>query len=690
MRTRLGPRITLLALAALGGPAGLHAQDWNSAPALALVNRAIRRRSVTTADTALHDYKAHAHGFVLFLGQFGNGLREPPRLIKADQLELEVYWKAPGASKQRIVGWRNAAELPTDINYHRDHLGIVQNNFGRAIRLGDGDEVLDVPHPLSPGALLDYDYALGDTQTVVLPRRSVHVVSVRVRPKDFDTPRIVGTVYLDAATADLVRMSFDFTPVSYRDPSLEDVSVVLEDALWDGRFWLPYRQEIEIRRRVTWLDFPARGIIRIRWQVGDYTFNLGLADQWFAGEEISPVPRAELDSFPWPTSLAAALDSTVVPARTDDLTRLRDEAARIAGSHVLSGLSPHRLGVRSLSDIAHVDRVEGLAVGAGIVQRLGRTGVEVSSRASYGFGDHRVKGVAEAAWHRATGTLTLSGYREVRDVSDRPVIAPLLNSMTTQEWGRDYGDYYLADGGRLSFHRLLGGQGDWDAAVARERVGSLATVGWPAGGGYAPNPALAGGGGSGVDLARVSVRRRAAGTGADVERDLAGGLSVEGGRLDGGTTYWRWSADGMVLLPVSATRVLISGAAGVGSAHLPAYRAFVSGGRGTLLGDDFRSWGGARAAQLGVEWRLPVPFVALSAGPYARTPRTATLAPYAVAGWTDRPIADTPWRATPGTRLTLGLALEWLGVIRVDGGYGVQSRRVHVALDVTRDFWGLL
>jgi len=687
---RTGPRLrtTLLLIAALGGAAGpLPAQDWNSAAVVALVTRAIRRRSATTADTALHDYKAHAHGFVLFLGQFGDGLREPPRLIKADQLELEVYWKAPGASKQRIVGWRNAAELPTDINYHRDHLGIIQNNFGRAIRLGEGDEVLDVPHPLSPGALLDYDYALGDTQRVTLPGRTVRVVALRVRPKDFDTPRIVGTLYLDVATADLVRMSFDFTPAAYRDPELEDVSVVLDDALWEGRFWLPYRQEIEIRRRVTWLDFPARGIIRGRWEVGDYTFNLGLADQWFAGEEISPVPKADLDSFPWPNTLAAALDSTVTPATSDDLTRLRAEAARIAGNHVLSGLSPSRVGVRSLSDILHVNRVEGLAVGAGMAQRLGGTGVELTARTGYGFGDHRVTGLAQASWSTGAGTWTLAGYRQVRDVSDQPVIAPLFNSISTQEWGRDYGDYYLADGGRLSWLRPAGPRTDWMAELGRERIGSLGVVGRPSSGAYAPNPAL---GGSGVDRARVSLRRRAAGLGADVERDLAGGLSLEGGRRDGGATYWRWSADGSALFPLAATRVLVTGEAGIGSAHLPAYRAFLSGGRGTLLGDDFRSWGGARDARLGVEWRLPVPFFSLSAGPYARTPGTLTVAPFAVAGWTARPIAGTPWRATPGTRVTLGLALEWLGVIRVEAGYGAQSRRMHAALDVARDFWGLL
>ncbi|MGH7606362.1 MAG: hypothetical protein ACREME_03400, partial [Gemmatimonadales bacterium] len=144
MRASLVLACSCAALAGLPLPR-LCAQEWNSQAARALAHRATERRVRAAGDTALRDYKASAHGFVFFLGQFGDGLTEPPRLVKADQLELEVYWKAPQLSKQRIVGWRDRAELPTDINYHRDHLGIVQNNFGRVIRLGEGDEVRDVP-----------------------------------------------------------------------------------------------------------------------------------------------------------------------------------------------------------------------------------------------------------------------------------------------------------------------------------------------------------------------------------------------------------------------------------------------------------------------------------------------------------------------------------------------------------------
>ena len=672
----------LLAFALLGPLGALSAQEWNSDAALGLARRAIERRDRTASDTTLRDYKAQAHGFLFFLGQFGEGLSEPPRLVKADQLELEVYWKAPQLSKQRIIGWRDRAELPTDINYHRDHLGIVQNNFGRVVRLGDGDEVRDAPHPLAPSGPDLYDFALGDTVTLVLPQRAVRVVALRVRPKDFGQARLVGTLFLDAETADLVRLAFNFTPRAYLDPQLEDVSIVLDNALWEGRFWLPYRQEVEIRRRATWLDIPARGIIRGRWEIDGYVFNLGLADSWFVGEEIVAVPKPERDSFPWNVPLAAAIQDIAEPVREGDLQAVRAEVARIAGRRALSGLRAQRLGVRRASDVLRANRVEGLAAGAGVVLRVPGDQLEVRALASYGVADRRAHGALTLA---AGPGIEVAGYRQVRDVSDVPVIAPLLNSIASQEFGDDYGDYYLATGGRAAWRGSLGARSEWRVTGARERVASLPVRAQPASGTFRPNPAV---GDGDYSVASLTLRRRS--EGFAVRRDLAAELSLEGGRVDGGPAYVRVAVAGHVLVPVGGSRVLLRLQGGAAGDGLPAHRAFVLGGRGTLLGDAFREWGGRRAALVHIEWRAPVPFVRMAAGPYARTPGTITLAPYAAAGWSDRPVPGTPWLATPGARVTLGLGLEWLGVFRLDAGYGLESRRARFAFDVARDFWDIL
>src|SRR5512141_1326663 len=273
-------------------PAVAGAQQWNDPRTRALVEQATERRARQIADTALASYHAVAHGYLTFLGQFGEGFTEPPKIVKADELALEVYWQAPNLSKQWIVGRRDTLLLPTDIPYHRDHLGIVQNDFPSIIRVGEGDEVRDVPHPLSAVGLNEYDFAIRDSLRIALGPRNLEGYEVRVRPKNDRAPRTVGAVFIDKESGEVVRMTFSFTRAALIDKELEDVSIVLENGLIEGRFWLPRRQEVEIRRTGTWLDYPARGIIRGRWEICCYEVNVPISPQIFAvGPEIMLGPR---------------------------------------------------------------------------------------------------------------------------------------------------------------------------------------------------------------------------------------------------------------------------------------------------------------------------------------------------------------------------------------------------------------
>jgi len=333
----------------------------------------------------------------------------------------------------------------------------------------------------------------------------------------------------------------------------------------------------------------------------------------------------------------------------------------------------------------HANRVEGLAAGAGIVLRGGGGRRELRLRASYGFADQRAKAAVTAVERAGRRAVEVSAYRDVRDVGDWPVIAPLQNSFAAQEFGHDYGDYYLAQGARLTYRHGVGVRGEWRAAAGRESFTSLAVAATPANGSFRPNPAV---GGPAVDLVQIAFERRS--EGFAVRRDLHVETVLEGGRQDGGGSYLRLSGAGHLLVPVGATRVLVRAQGGGASARLPARRAFVLGGRGTLLGEPFRAWGGRRMGLVHVEWRVPVPFPSLGVGPYARTPGTVTLAPYVAVGWAEYPVAGTPWMPTAGARTTLGLGVEWLGVFRCEAGFGTATHRVGVAFDVSRDFWGIL
>jgi hypothetical protein len=652
--------------------------------ALALVRRAVDRRVAAQADSTLRSYRTRAHGFVFFLAQLGEGLAEPPRLVKADELDVEVYWRAPNRSKQVILGWRDGAFLPTDIHYHRDHLGIVTNNFGDIIRIGEGDEVRDVVHPLSPAGLLLYDYVLGDSLAIATSGGEVVIREVQVRPRSFARPLVVGTLYLDVTTAELVRFRFSFTPAAYLDRQLEDISIVLENALFEHRYWLPYRQEVEIRRRVTWLDFPARGIIRGRWEIADYDMNPPLPPEIFGGPAIAGLQRPQPDDSTWDRPLSQAIAEVAAPLNRQDMDAVRVEVERIAGARALGGLPSRRLAAGSLSDLIRVNRVQGLALGFGGVIGLEGSRVRLRMEAGYGTSDHRVTGGGTIEADAGATQLRLGASRRIRDFSDLPVVAPVVNSLMAQEGGKDFGDYVLLHSAGLGIRQRLSGRTSVGLELAVEESKSVGVSASPANGSYRPNPAL---GAGSYRIARV-VLERASG-GIAVHRDLQGRVTLEGG--EGPSDYLRAAAEARWLASLGSGQLLSRAYLGAGSDGLPGYRSFALGGRGTLVGEPFRAYGGRTAALAHVEWRFQVPAPALPLGSFASTGRQVTIAPFLAAGYTARPVGGLTPGESGGVRPVAGVAIELLmRLIRIEAGLALRDGRFGVTVDVNRDWWGVL
>ena len=660
------------------------AQSQNNDTVLGIVRNAIQRRIAVQHDTGLEDFRARAHGFVFFLGQFGEGLSQPPILIKSDQLELEVYWRAPDASKQRIIGWRDRIDLPTDIRYHRDHLGIVQNDFGNKIRMGGGHEVSDVPHPLSPNGPGLYDYILADSLTIRIPQRDVRVVEVRVRPKEFSAPRIVGSLFIDVEQAEVVRLSFKFTPSAYLDPTIEDITLVLDNGLWEGRYWLPRRQEIEIRRRTKWLDLPARGIIRGRWEIDSYEFNVGLEDSLFLGPEIIAAPIEVRDLFPWSGPIDDEIGESAASAMSLDLETIRSKISDIALGKSLSGLARARPGAGSASEILHFNRVEGLAPGGGGVLRPAGGYFEIRGSASYGIADQRPKGSVVAGLSGKAG-LKIVAAREVRDVADESVISGVLNSLLAQEAGYDFGDYALIDKVMLGVEPQLGAALTVSAHAGYEKARRMRVAGKPARGVFRSNPDLAS---DGFAVVRLGIAVRVANF--ERRRQFRVRAGLEGG-VSSAAEYGRVRGDWKLQLPVGTTDFVSSGWVGWGSRELPRHRSFVFGGRGTMVGERFRSWGGRYTALGKAEWRISLPIPAIRLGSFSSTGNRIVAAPFATVGWAAGADPRLPWRATDGGRVVVGLAVEWFhGLIRIEAGWSLSGHRLGAVADVRRDFWDIL
>ncbi len=297
-----------------------------------------------------------------------------------------------------------------------------------------------------------------------------------MRPRDDREAAAVGAVYIAKDDGQVVRMAFSFTRSALKDKLLEDVSIVIENSLIEGRYWLPRRQEIEIRRTGSWMDFPARGIIRGRWDIRDYRVNQGSTVALSPGPEIVYAPPQRRAGFHWAdTSIMAGLPSDIDVARDDDVRQVQEEARRLVRAQALQRVQATRPSARSLSDLLQVNRAEGLALGAGVRRQIG-AGFDADLRGALWLrrpraqGERRLSGGSARMASRCacvpfatTATpATCARHRDIR------------NSIAAQEFGSDYSQPFDTRGAQATLQigthgglrwRLDGGY-EWQEGVA--------------------------------------------------------------------------------------------------------------------------------------------------------------------------------------------------------------------------------
>ena len=662
------------------------AQQWNDARVTELVSRATERRARQLADTGLTDYAATALGSLTFLAQVGEGFPDPPKVVKADQIALEVYWRTPNHSKQLIVGRRDTLLLPTDIQYHRDHLGIVQNNFPEIIRLGDGDEVRDVPHPLSAEGLRTYDYAISDSLRIEVPGQVIEVYEVKIRPKDDRVAAAVGAVYLSRADAQVVRMAFSFTRAALLDQQLEDVAIVLDNALIEERFWLPRRQEIEIRRSGTWLDFPARGIIRGGFEVCCYRINQGTAAVRFAGPEIDLAPPARRAAYRFEEPLSSIVPNDLSTASSEEVARVQARAMELVSQAALARARSGALLARSVSDLMRFNRAEGLSLGAGVRKSL-TPSVDLAVTGRYGFADERVKGTARLT-HRLSPrrSLSVGWFDELRDASDVQETSVLRNSIAAQEFGIDFTEPYHVRGFDLRANYPLGSRVTLSIGVVREWTDSARLEATPARRTFRPL----------MSVPKEHTWRSEYGLTLTSSALLGGAVDGEvGGRLrtveesDGQRVAGRVTARLQYMRPVGSASLVSSTFGGIADSRLPPQDLIRGGGPVTAPGYAPHQFVSQRLLSQRLELRLPVPFLPIPIGRWGHAPGRATLAPYAG-------ILVQEERDGAGNRSAVGYPsvgtglLLFFDLVRLDVAKGIRNGRWSFGVDLTRDLWRIL
>jgi hypothetical protein len=697
------PGLVLGVILALRGQS-VAAQAWDTPAANTLMDRAVARRA--QVDSTLKAWTGDGAGTLQFLVELGNSTILPPRVVKLVELASRIRWEAPGFSQQRIIGQRDTMLLPGDVGFYNDRYGVITNNLGDRISLGGtGRDVRDLPHPLSAGGRRGYVFAIVDSLSIAVPGRRVEAYELLLRPRNPEDPGMVGSMYLDRATGDLVRLAVTFTRAAIVDARIEQLSLVLENLLVDGRYWLPYRQELEVVRGSTWFDFPVEGIVRAKWIVSNQEAfadsavvppalpTTGRPVAVGTSGRITVAPESEWNAYQWNTPILAALDPTEQALSAAEVQSVQKQAETIVQQSVLDRATHASIGGRGISDFAHVNRVEGL--GLGIDGQVGLGGQwRAASRVAYGFSDEQLKGGLELSW-RARPALRVSvfGGRAYRDAGDVAEVSGVRNTLAAQILGDDDTDPYDVYAAGIGVRLEPGGALSWDLRLAAERQEGLSVNASPWSGTYGPTiPALD------LDAIRLDLtltrQRDAVGSsGSTLGWRVNGRLEAISPRDESpDALVARVAVSLMYDRPVGAPVLHLETHAGaVGGGNVPSQELIRLGGMVTGPGNSYHAFAARYGISQRAEVRIPVPFIAIPLLTYGKSPARATLAPYGTLVCVTDRVSQAGGSAADGCYPSVGVGFLMLfDFLRFDVAYGFGDGGWRFGVDAGRFLWGIL
>ncbi|WP_461413506.1 hypothetical protein [Gemmatimonas sp.] len=690
-------------------PLRVSADGWRDAAADSLVTRAIARRGRQLADSTLLSYRANAHGFLAFLAQLGEGVVIPPRVVQSEELALQIAWWQPGRSAQRLVGRRDTTLLPADVGYYRDRYGVVLDNLPDRIRLGDGQDVRDVSHPLGANAQQLYEYTMGSPVRIGLQGREILVDEVKFRPRNGALPGAIGSVYLDRESAAVVRLSMTFTRAAILDKRIETLVVTLENGLVREKYWLPRRQEVEVSRGSTWFDIPARGIVRGRWEISGYDVNERIPPETMALPRWSSAPRDSLRAHPFEGRVIDALPPEIQVASSEEVVRARVQAENAVRSAMLARPASASITGRGVSDLVRFTRAEGLAVGLGGAHKS-PAGFMVLGRVRYGFADEQVKG--QVAFGRAPAfgrlpTLQLFAEREYRELgfAER---AGVTNSLASALFSSDYTTQVDTRAAGVLWRPAPTSAFTWRLAAERDeplrvRGSGITRAFAPTLGAWAMKGARLEVQGSGGTVPTESMARRY-GWSLQASGGAYEGLAPREPRFVIGIVpasefaprpvrplVIRGHAQLHVTQPLGGDRALflqtMVGAAG--GRDVPPQWLLFAGGPWSAPGYDWQRFGSRAMLSQRIEFRTPVPAPSIPLRRFGKSPPHATLAPFVQALAVASGTAER--RTVSGVYPSAGVSvLFFYDLLRADVARGLRDGAWRFAIDIDRSFWGIL
>jgi hypothetical protein len=389
----------------------------------------LRRRE---ADSAVSDYRARIH----YRLTVGVGRRRWARVPASgvEEQVADVQWQRPNDLRVDVLGRRSGSRSGLRLSSVWDRPWFVPRSVDDSVRIfSDEFPATGALHPLAPGAPDWYHYRLTGALSVAPARGgTLRLLQVEVTPRRTGTALIAGQMWIDSASAEVVRLAFRYVGtglwVRPRGPERGDsssarrinriadqivsVDADLEYGLQDGRHWMPFRQVVSGRVRIPLVSdvvIPFRAVTTF----DDFEINTGRPIVF----EL-PLPAGEP-----PDSQAARRrarrDSVGAERRRDrdaDSLRSWDFADRWAGGryelHRPSNVSLARFGEWTDS-LSLEDDPAGAARAREVESELARLAESlpdsVTGQRSHGFGYERLTDAVR--YDRVQGLSLGLGYR---------------------------------------------------------------------------------------------------------------------------------------------------------------------------------------------------------------------------------------------------------------------------------------
>jgi hypothetical protein len=283
--------LTLLLLAQTPAPSDT-TSPFASPLTRSIIERAMARHRAQ--DSAVTDYRARLR-YRLSASVGRRRWAEIP-VTAVEEQEALVAWQLPNDLRVDVIGRRFRTRDPEwDFSSVFYRPWFVPRGIGDSVRLfSDNFPATGALHPLAATGPDWYGYALRDSLAVATPEgQSIRIYVVDVVPRRTAPALIAGRMWIDAQSAEVVRLTFRYVgtglfvrsrPGRRSEASARRLNAIgnrilsvdadLEYALQDGRFWMPYRQSIAGRVELTVLDglvIPFEAVTTF----SDYELNTG-------------------------------------------------------------------------------------------------------------------------------------------------------------------------------------------------------------------------------------------------------------------------------------------------------------------------------------------------------------------------------------------------------------------------------